>query len=98
MRDHPRGLGHGVTRSPCSSPTASRPCSTPTASTCSSAAASSSRAATTSSSREKGLYYAMWRQQIGERRASGIARPAGPAGSPATPLGVAGAPSALARS
>ena len=33
-------------------------------------AASSSRAATTSSLAQKGLYYAMWRQQIGERRAA----------------------------
>ena len=48
-------------------PALDRAC-TPTASTCSSAGASSSRAGTTSCSTAKGLYYAMWRQQVGERR------------------------------
>ena len=66
--DDPRGRGRPRRdHDPDRAPALDGAC-TPTGSTCSSAAASWSRGRTTSCSRPKGLYYAMWRQQVGERR------------------------------
>ena len=67
MRDVARARGRH--HRPDRAPPVDRAC-TPIASTCSSAAASWKSGRHDELLERKGLYYAMWRQQVGERRPS----------------------------